>query len=189
MQKSKRLIRNTILALNGIVVLYVGINRLYAIGEPIPSAQRTSAAEMAMLRDFSAIEVNGDFGVDIVQDADYSVGFTTPNASQGNLAATVRGHTLILSGFDNASTSRVRVALPALMQLQASGVASLSVSGFEGESVSLRLDGASQVILRNNGIRHWHIVVADAGELKVDRVSISSGQFDLAGQITLRVIE
>ena len=189
MQKSKRLIRNTILALNGIVVLYVGINRLYAIGNPIPSVQRTSAAELAMLRDFSAIEVNGDFGVDLVQEADYSVYFTTPDTSQGNLVATVRGNTLVLSGFHNATTNRVRVALPVLTQLKASSVATLSVSGFDGESMSLRFDGTPQVILRNNGIRQWHIVVSDVGELKVDRASISSGQFDLAGQITLRVID
>ena len=73
MKRSERLIRNTILALAGLVVLHVGVSRLYADSNPALVAQRTSAADLAKLRGFNAIEVNGDFSVDVVQGADYSV--------------------------------------------------------------------------------------------------------------------
>ena len=92
MKKSRRLIRNTILALNGLMVLYVGINRLYAVDETTHAPRRTDAAELARLRDFNAIEVHGDFGLDVVQEAGYSVGLPPPGRSKGEFVAIVRGN-------------------------------------------------------------------------------------------------
>ncbi len=189
MKKSKRLIRNTILALNGMMVLYVGVNRLYAVSDPTPTAQRTSTAELAMLRDFTAIEVTGDFSVDVVRGADYAVAYTPVDESRGEFVATVRGDTLILRGFNNTNTDRVRVALPVLTRLDAELVPALSISGFHGASASLQLDGTSQVILRNNAIRQWHIVASEVKELKIDRASLGAGKVDLAGRATLTAID
>jgi hypothetical protein len=186
-EKSKRLIRYTIVALSGIAVSYVGINRLYAISSPL--AQRTPAAELATLHDFSEIEMNGDFGVDIVQGASYAVAFTASPDGRGNFVATMYGETLVLRGYGNASANRVRVALPALKHLEASDVTSLLISGFEGKDVSLRLTDAGQVLLRNNNIHRWHISAADVGELGIDRTSIASGQFDLVGNVTLKALD
>jgi hypothetical protein len=188
MKKSKRLIRNTILALNGIMVLYVGVNRLYAVSSPAESAQRTSTAELTKLRDFTAIEVNGDFSVDVVQEAGYAVAFTAA-ANQGDFVASVRGNTLVLRGFHNTRNNRVRVALPLLTHLDAELVPVLSIAGFTGTSVSLQLDGTSQVILRNNGIREWHILASEVEELQIDRASFGAGKVDLAGRATLTVID
>ncbi len=187
MQKSKRLIRHTIFALNAIAVLYVGMNRLYATGQP--SVQRTPATELATLRDFSSIEVDGDFHVDIAQGANYSVAFTAADASEGNFVAEVRGRTLVLHGSQNAGANRVSVALPELTQLQATDVSSVAISGFGGEQVSLRLDGTPQVVLRDNHISRWHIAAVDVGELTVDQASIAAARFDLDGDVTLRVAD
>ena len=38
---------------------------------------------LATLRDFNAIEVSGDFGVDVVQEADYSVDLHAAGRKQG----------------------------------------------------------------------------------------------------------
>jgi hypothetical protein len=189
MKKSKRLIRNTILALNGMMVLYVGINRLYAVSSPTQAAQRTSTAELALLRDFTAIEVNGDFSVDVVQEADYAVAFAPAAANQGDFVATLRGNTLVLHGFHNTRANRARVALPVLTHLDAELVPVLSISGFNGTSLSLQLDGTPQVILRNNGIRQWHIVASEVDELKIDKASLAAGKVDLAGRATLTAID
>ena len=190
MKKSRRLIRNTILALNGIVVLYVGVNRLYGSEEFTRPAQRTSASELAMLRDFTDIEVSGDFSVDVVQEASYSVGFTPSSADHGQLVANVRGNTLVLQGFRNAPATRVRVGMPALTQLVAGeDVPALTVSGFDGASLSLRLSGRPQVVLRNNAVRRWIIFAAQYGELQFDRASLSAGKVDLTGRATVAVID
>ena len=190
MKKSRRLIRNTILALNGIVVLYVGANRLYGSEESTQPLQRTSAAELAMLRDFTAIEVSGDFSVDVVQDAAYSIGITPPEAGKGQLIARMRGDTLVLRGFFNAPATRVRVGMPGLAGVLAhEGVPGLTVSGFTGDSVSLHLAGKPKVVLRNNGVRQWHIFASDSGELQIDKTSIGAGKVDLKGHATLTVID
>lgn len=187
MQKSKRLIRHTIFALNAIAVLYVGVNRLYATGDP--PAHGASASNPAALRDFDEIEVNGDVHVDVTHGADYAVAFSEPNADEGNPVATVRDRTLVLRGTDNGGANRVRVAVPELKQLRSSGVSIVAISGFDGEQLSLRLDGAAQVILRDNGIRRWHIAAVDVVQLTVDQASIASARFDLAGDVTLRVVD
>lgn len=190
MKKSRRLIRNTILALNGMMVLYVGASRLYAFDESTQTPQRTSAAELAMLRDFTAIEVSGDFGVDVVQEPNYSVGFTPPDARQGDFVASVRGNTLVLEGFRNAPATRARVGMPVLTQLVAGEeVPALTVSGFNGASLSLRLTGTPQVVLRNNGVRQWHIAASEMTELQIDKASIATGKVDLEGHATLTVID
>jgi len=190
MKKSRRLIRNTILALNGIVVLYVGANRLYGSEERTRPSQSTSAAELAMLRDFTAIDVDGDFSVDIVQDAAYSVGFTPPGTGQGRLVASMRGDTLVLRGFYNAPATRVKVGMPQLARVVAhEGVPALTVSGFTAASVSLRFSGNPQVVLRNNGVREWHLFASGSGELQIDKASLSASKVDLKGHATLTVID
>jgi hypothetical protein len=186
MKRSERLIRNTILVLAGFVVLHVGVSRLYADSSFARAAQRTSAADLAKLRDFDSIEVSGNVSVDIVQGADYSV-VLTPGSS--DVVATVRGRTLALRGSSNAPGNGVRVALPALARMNVEGVPSLSISGFTGSSVSLRLAETPHVTLRNNGVRLWHIVASEAAELRVDNASMSAGKVDLSGRVTLTVID
>jgi hypothetical protein len=73
--------------------------------------------------------------------------------------------------------------------MNAEGVSSLSISGFTGNSVSLRLAETPQVTLRNNGVRLWHIVASEAAELRVDNASMSAGKVDLSGRVTLTVID
>ena len=171
------------------MVLYVGANRLYAFSESAQGPRRTTAAELATLRDFDAIEVKGDFAVDIVQEASYSVAFTSPAANRGEFIASVRGDTLVLHGFQHAPANRVRVGMPALRQLDAGEVPALTVSGFSGASVSLRVDRTPQLVLRNNAVRQWHIFASEIGELQVDKTSVSAGKVELAGRATLTVIE
>ena len=189
MKRSERLIRSTIVGLAGLTVLYVGANRLYALGDPVQAAKRTSAADLAALRDFSAIEANGDFTLEIVRGADYSVDFMPSHATKGDFVATMRGNTLVLRGFRNAPGSRVQLALPVLTQLDAEAIPAVSLSGFTGASLSLRLDSVPEVTLRDNAIREWHVVASGVGELKVDQASIRAGKVDLAGRATLTVID
>lgn len=147
MERSKRLIRYTLFTLIGIAVLHVAINRLYATNSP--HAQRTPPAELATLHGFSDIEIDGDFGVDIVEGSGFAVTFTAPDSSPGNFVATVRGDTLVLRGFDNASANRVRVALPALKHLKTNGVTSVVIVR-DSRRLSLHLDATPQVILSDN---------------------------------------
>ena len=189
MRRSERLIRNTLMVLAGVVVLQVGVSRLYAVDDPTAGVERTPPAVLATLRDFTAIEVEGDFALEVVRAADYSVDFTSSNPTEGRFYATVRDNTLLLGGFRNAPGSRVRVVLPELKKLNAGRVQALSVSGFDGASLSLEADTIPRVTLRNNSIRRWQIRADRVVDLEIDRASLSAGKVDLAGRATLTVIE
>src|SRR5262245_42332379 len=98
-KRSERLIRNTILVLAGVAVLHVGVSRLYAGDDQTASVERTSAAELARLRDFTSIEAEGDFSLEVVRGEDYTVDFTPTSVSDGRFYAAVRDGTLLLGGF------------------------------------------------------------------------------------------
>lgn len=181
--------RNTVVVLAGAVVLHLGASRLYADDDRTAGMERTPPAELATLRDFSIIEVEGDFSLEVVKGADYSVAFTPSDGSAGRFYATVRDDTLQLGGFRNAPGSVVRVALPELKKLNAGRVRALAVSGFDGASLTLEVDTIPQVTLRNNSVRQWQIRANKVTDLQIDRTSIGAGKVDLSGRAVLTVIE
>jgi hypothetical protein len=94
-----------------------------------------------------------------------------------------------LRGYGHAPASRLRVAMPVLEQLVAGEAPAISVSGFNDASVSLRLEDTRQLVLRDNGVRHWRIFAAGIGELQIDKASISAGKVDMSGRATFTVID
>lgn len=188
MKRSERLMRNTILVMSGLIVLHLGVSRLSA-DDQSASVNRTPAAELATLRDFTSIEVEGDFSLDVVHDSDYSVAFTPANTNEGRFYATVRNNTLVLGGFRNETGSRVRVTMPELSKLNAGRVRTLTVTGFDSASLRLEVDTISQVTLRSNAVRQWQIRADHVAELQIDRASMAAGKVDLAGRATFSVID
>jgi hypothetical protein len=173
--------RNTILVLAGVIVLHLGVSRLFADDQ--------KPVDLATLRDFTSIEVEGDFSLDVVHDTDYSVVFTPTHANEGRFYATVRNNTLLLGGFRNEAGSRVRVTMPELRKLNAGRVKTLTVTGFDGANLQLEVDTIPQVTLRSNAVQQWQIRADHVAELQIDRASIGAGKVDLAGRATLSVID
>src|SRR5689334_21230886 len=184
MKRSERLMRNTIVVLAAAAVLYVAANRLYALSHHETVPHSTSAADLASLRDFSAISVRGDIAVEIVQGAEYSVSLLPAGASEGSFYATVEDRTLVLRAFRNLAPNHVRVTLPTLTRLYVDLVPTVSVSGFSGDSVLLQLEKTPQVTLRNNRIRQWKVSAMERSGLQVDKASAAAGRFDVEGQAT-----
>ena len=189
MKRSERLVRNTLVGLAGFVVLHVGVSRLYAVDDHTAGIERTPPSVLATLRNFTAIEVEGDFTLDVERATDFSVDFSSPNATEGRFYASVRENTLRLGGFRNVPGSRVRVVLPELRELNAGRVQALSIAGFDGARLSLEADTIARVTLRNNSIRQWQIRADRVADLQIDRASLSAGKVDLAGHATLTVID
>jgi hypothetical protein len=181
--------RNTFLVLAGLLVLHVGASRLLAIDESATSMKRATPADLATLRDFTAILVEGDFALEVVQGAEYSVDFAPPNPDERRFYAVVHDGTLLLGGFGNGPGSRARVTLPALSKLNAGRVEALSVSGFDGEQLSVQAERVRRVTLKNNRVREWRIRAEHVVDLQIDRASISAGKVDLSGHAVLNVID
>src|SRR5262245_29097808 len=79
-KRSERLVRNTLGVLAALIVAHVAVSRVQEARNPAARTERTPPAVLASLRDFTAIQVEGDFTLDVERAADYAVDFTSPDA-------------------------------------------------------------------------------------------------------------
>jgi hypothetical protein len=143
MKTSKRYLYGTLLACLAVPVLIVFYSRFLAPAREAYVPERTPAAELAALRDFTSIVVEGDFALEITEAANYAFTYEAPAESRGELVATVEDGVLRVRGFGNrsdvgGSPSRVRIAAPELSSIDVSYTPSLRISGLSVESLALR---------------------------------------------------
>lgn len=191
MKKSRRLIRNTLLVLGAAVVLYVAASRWHAVdnAQPVQNSPPTPA-ELAALRDFNSLVVTGNLMVEIVRQDGYSVEFIHGGGARtGSFTATIRAKALVVNGYRNSAGDRVRIGMPALSHVITDAVPVLSISGFSGNSISLRLDGPIDVDVHDNAVTQWQVFTSGGVVLKFDRASIGAGKIDLTGRASLTVID
>ena len=101
MKQSKRLLVGTMVVLYAALALQTGISRALldeAARDPrLP--QRITAEQLATLRDFEQIRVEGDFSVEVIQQADYAIELlTTPDATTPK--ATTHGRPFYVAAID-----------------------------------------------------------------------------------------
>ncbi|MES2605796.1 MAG: hypothetical protein V4603_12730 [Pseudomonadota bacterium] len=187
MKRSTRRILLTILALNGVIVLYTVIGRLTAINaEPRPT--RTPAEQLAELRDFTIIRGEGDFSLEVVQQADFSVEFTPAGASTGSLRTFRRNNELVIFGQNNPPDGKLRIGLPVLEEVTME-TASITISGFAGEKLLVRGEGVPQIVLLNNDIEQWSVTAGGRSEVQVDQTTMANGKIRMLGQGVISVIQ
>ncbi len=98
----------------------------------IPPPERTAPAELAALRDFTAIAIRSDVAVGIVSVAD---------------------GTLTIRGYGNSGESRlgsVRIGMPELDRLDSEFLISLVIRNFASDTMALRTEKATDIVLENN---------------------------------------
>jgi hypothetical protein len=192
MKKSKRYIGGTILAGYAGMVLFIGLNRLYVANVPEPLPERTSAAELAGLRNFTAVEVRGDFSLELVREADYSVNYVPLSDTRGQFLAALQGSTLVLTGFGNRTqldSARVRVGMPELLSLEASSAPTLLLADFAGETMDLRLTVIGTVTLRNNSTTNLRVVASGVRELQLDAISFAGSELRITGNTAVTQVD
>ena len=103
-------------------------------------------------KDFSAIEVQNDFDLEITYGESYSINISGSERIMGRIDVTKSGDTLKISqhgwqwfGFWNSSPKAV-ITLPDLRRLDVSGASSGTVRGFKSDKdFALKLSGASDL--------------------------------------------
>ena len=192
MKKSRRYLRATILTLLAIQVLYVGLNRLYAVTTPAPAPARTPVADLAALRNFTAIEVRGDFNLELMQQSDYALEYVPLSAAHGEFSAKVEADTLILSGFGNRSavnTALVRIGLPALRRLDVSFSPAVTLLNFSGDRLDLQLTAIEVVTLKDNNIEHLRMKALGVREVNLDEDSFRRSKLHIAGETSINITD
>ncbi|MDY6982033.1 MAG: DUF2807 domain-containing protein [Pseudomonadota bacterium] len=157
MKTSRRLLFGTFAVLLAAPVVLVAYGRISGAGimYELPAPERPTAGDLATLRDFDRIEVRGDFMLEIVSGAQYSVSYTPLPGSRGFLRASVADGNLRLAGYGNRSETTagsVRITMPALTNLVAESLSSLVIRDFDSDTLSLRATGLQQLALENNRI-------------------------------------
>lgn len=197
MKKSKRLLLRTVAALYCMTGLYVGASRAFM--EPVDSdpaaPRRTAIEQLASLRDFTRIDMESDFSVEVTQRADYSIELIGAADDRGDLMARVEAGVLQLRGYGHADGVLVRIGMPQLQQLTADFAPLISVSGFSGDALSIRTSTrparSERIEMRDNDIENLELrIVTTRSDLQVqlDQASVAHG-VAIIGGATLTIVE
>lgn len=190
MKTSKRYLRGTLLTILALPVLIVLYSRIVPVTDSRPAPERTPAAELAALGGFTAIEVEGDFTLEISGASAYSVAYEPLQDERGDFVARVEDSTLYLRGYGNRTRAgdeavRVRVGVPALQALDVSFTQSLLVSELDTANLALRIVAIRSVTLRDNRIDNLELRGVGIEQLDFAGNRIAASQIRLAGETTI----
>jgi hypothetical protein len=190
MKTSTRYMGGTLLAILALPLLLVLYSRFIAPPLDERTPMRTSAAELATLRDFSEIAVEGDFALELFAADDYSVTYEPLSDRFGELTASVDSGVLIINGFGHRQApgvSRVRIGVPALRELRASSNASVTISGLDADALMVRANGVDEITLQDNTFANVDIRGAGVGGLVLRNNSFTNSAITLAGNTPITI--
>ncbi len=185
MKTSKRYMGGTLLAILALPVLIVIYSRFLAPPpEARPPPERTPAATLAALRDYTAIEVQGDFALEITEGPAYAFSYEPLSDVRGELVARVEEGTLHLRGFGNWTTeqvARVRISVPDLQAIDANFLQVLRVSGVSGENLALRAVQVRRITVADNTLGTLDIRSIANDTLEFEGNTITTTTFNVIG--------
>lgn len=192
MKKSKRYLRNTLLAISSVVVAYVIFNRLFGVPDTAELPERTAPSELAALRDFTAIHVRGDFELEITGQPQYSIAYFPLDDLRGNFTARTEGSTLVLVGFGNVrdnTPARVNIGLPQLRSLTAFNIAALTLTNLTGSTLDMELSAMGRAPLRDNRIEDLRVNASFVRTLELDAESFAASSIRVQGATTVTPVD
>jgi hypothetical protein len=167
MKTSRRLLFGTLLVILAAPVAVVAFSRVSGTGmRELPTPERTSPSELAALRDYAAIEISGDFSLEIVQADTYSITYTPLQDNRGNFTASVQDGILHVEGFGNRTefaNGSVRIGLPDLDRLEAGFVREIAIRNFAGDTLEVKIDFSEELVLDNNRMDVLQLELQRAG--------------------------
>jgi len=190
MKKSRRLLAVTFLCIYCAIFLFVGVNRATEHMGYFPEHEmvRTSDADLAALRDFSRIESHGDFNLEVVQGPVFSVTYDPPSGEPANFEAEVANGLLIMKGWGNRreqGNGVVRIEMPDLQAVHSDFHPQLSISGFDGEALTLNLSMHRSVRLTRNHFGRLDIKAGFIDDLSLAGTSADSEHLEIGGQVSI----
>jgi hypothetical protein len=203
MNQGKRHIRNTVITVCGLTVLTVVAARLYAstVDADTPPWVRklmtlglaateratiTSAASPATksariltlsdLRDFTGINVEGSFAVEITGAPQYKVSLDGVATEKWTLDwDRAEGGVARIKGGAGTEGSVLHIETPALTSIEAKGLKQLTVRGVKGPELTLRLKDVAGVRLEGNSVGSWILHSDTPVEVQAERIAPAAG--------------
>ena len=144
------------------------------------------------LADFSRVEAENAFNIEVTRSAAFSVKVTVDDNLKDYLRISKEGDTLKLAvrpgyTFPNA-TFRAQVTMPALRQVSLSGASRATVSGFAArENLNLQASGASSVSLINMQVGTLTVDISGACSLSGEVSADGNANIKLSGASTVEL--
>ena len=144
------------------------------------------------LSGFSGLEINGSWTVAVTQGDEWQVELSYPENVLRADDVSVRGGQLSLDGsrsgslFGRSNTRlTAEIVMPELEELEAAGQNRVTLSGFEGERLTINVAGANHVTGEDGRYRELDLSMAGASNVQLDGIAFTDANVDLAGASNL----
>jgi hypothetical protein len=186
MRNSQRVVAGVIGAI-ALVIVAIGVwVRFGAPQLPELSGDRTTRAYEFM--GFDGVAVSGQWQITMERGDSWRVTVDVPLEVVDSVRVEQDGGRLSLSSergfrfgdFDD-DEMKATVTMPALTSIELSGASTLSLSGFEGDRLSLTSSGASEVRAANGRFDALTLVMSGAGNVDLDDVAVTNADIRVSG--------
>ena len=144
------------------------------------------------LSGFTRIEINGSWSVAATRGDEWHVELSYPENLVGEVDVSVRGERLSLDGagmrsFFGRSDARFSadIVMPALVELAAAGSSRVTLTGFEGQQLTIDAAGANQITGEEGRYSELELSVAGANDLQLAGFAFTDAEVELAGASNL----
>ena len=170
------------------VVARVGLSDLNSNAEQPPE----NLPHESELSDFSQLDINGFWKVEIIQGDEWQV--QTNNDNKGvKIQAYVRGKELVLKQKSHISfwngkfdfNASATIQMPTLEKLDISGASQVEISGFEGQKLEVDVSGAAELIGENSRYETFALDSSGASGVNFEDVTVTSATIDMSGAANL----
>lgn len=180
-----------VLAAGGIVagfIIVAAVGVRIALPQVDMSLPADSISESRDLTGFSAIEVRGNWRVNVTQGDAWQVELSYPDNRKGVIKAEVRGNRLILNRrtwfwFRGEHDPRFTagIVMPELEKLELAGTGQVDLSGFQGRQLEVDIKGNVRLEGREGRYDALDLSVAGASEIDLRGVVVTNAEVNLAG--------
>ena len=146
------------------------------------------------LRGFNAIEIMGAWTVTVTQGDDWRVDLSSDENFVSAAEVSVRGERLSLNGAQTGSffgrsdaQFLAEVVMPELEELDAAGGMRVTLSGFEGERLSIDVAGATELTGADGRYAELDLSMAGASNVQLAGFVFTDANVELAGASNLEL--
>ena len=167
-------------SLIGIVIVFLLIFRI-TLGNSITTerpkdSHKPTVSREFPLADFTAIEVNGHWDVELTRGEIIQVKVKAPEDVMEHLSVEKQAGTLILKADKKWRHSHGKVtaliSMPSLSNLRLSGLVGLELNGFTSESLTVYTAGSTSITGKGNFINNLHLKGKGLSNLNLKRNSV-----------------
>ena len=165
------------------------VGQAVGLDRPDPGDMTTVSRDLS---GFDRIEVNGSWRIDVSRGDEWQVELSYPENYEGEFEVSVNGERLSLDGaeprsFFGRSNAHFAadIVMPELVELEIAGSSRVTLSGLEGEQLTIDAAGATQITGEDGRYGELELSVAGANDIQLAGFVFTDADVDLAGASSL----